>query len=137
MNSGGSSSGRAPVQPQPQGSQTTPYGNATPFNPMFTSYLPPEGSTASAQLGDVPRQEFGAPTPLLRQQQAAPMVADKAGAGGISSSMRRMLAEMMVRAERDKYLARINKESAGGGSQARGSFGPGGNSGGTKGGGLY
>jgi hypothetical protein len=42
---------------------------------------------------------------------------------GISSSMRKFLAEMMMRAERDKYLSRVNKESASGGSKASGSFG--------------
>jgi len=124
------------VQPQPVGN-VTPYGGATPFNPMFTSYLPPEGSTASAQLGDVPRQELGPRTPLLQQQEAAPATMDRASGSGISTGMRKLLAELMLRADQKKYLARINKESAGGGSQARGSFGPGGNSGGTKGGGLY
>jgi hypothetical protein len=73
---------------------------------------------------------------LLQQQEAAPMMADRAGAGGMSSGMRRMLADLMLKAERDRYLSRINKESAGGGSQAMGSFGAGGNTG-TKGGGLY
>jgi hypothetical protein len=41
----------------------------------------------------------------------------------MSSSMKKFLAELMIRAERDKDLARINKESASGGSKASGSFG--------------
>jgi hypothetical protein len=92
MKSGGSSGGAPPNTPQPQGSRTTPYGNATPFNPQFASYLPPEGSAASAMLGDAPRQEYGAPTPLLEQQQAGPMTASTAPS---TSEVKAMLARLL------------------------------------------
>jgi len=138
MKSGGSS-GAPPNIPQPQGANVTPYGQSPAhFNPQFRSYLP-EDTMASAQLGDPVRQEYGDRTPLLEQQQSAPMGVAPSSSSGMSSSMKNFRAELMLRAERDKYLKYTNRESARGGSQAMGSFGSGGNSGGTgtKGGGLY
>jgi hypothetical protein len=127
MKSGGSSS--APkTTAQPTNSTTTAYGNATPTNPAWTSYLPSD-TMASAQLGDptVQRYSDGSEAPstatLLPATDATASTTTASSSDGISSSMRKFLAEMMMRAERDKYLSRVNKESASGGSKASGSFG--------------
>jgi hypothetical protein len=46
----------------------TPFGQATRFNPQYTSFLPGNGQVA--QLNDPSRQEFGQNTALLAQQDA-------------------------------------------------------------------
>lgn len=126
--SGSNSSGATNANYNPTNNTTTPYGQATPTNYQWQSFLP-ESGTASAQLGDAAVQRYAdgstAPsatsTPLLpAADTAAPVTSDS---GGMSSSMKNFLAELMLRSERDKYLKYTNKESASGGSRASGSFG--------------
>jgi len=76
--------------PQPGGNQT-PYGQASQFNPQYSSFLP-QDQMASAQLGDPTYQQYGAPTPLLQQQQAAPIAAPQQGPD--MNSLRTMLASL-------------------------------------------
>jgi hypothetical protein len=127
MKSGGSSSSDRNTA-QPANSTVTAYGNATAANPYWASVLPTD-PMASAQLGDPSVQRFAdntvATPELIAAQEATPIpnaVASSSNSG-MSSSMKKFLAELMIRAERDKDLARINKESASGGSKASGSFG--------------
>jgi hypothetical protein len=87
--------------PQPGGNQT-PYGFASQFNPQYSSFLP-QDPNASANVGDLTRQEYGAPTQLLQQQQAAPMVAPQAQ-GPDMNSLRTMLASLAkATPARDKH----------------------------------
>jgi hypothetical protein len=94
MKSGGSSSGPT-ANPQPQGNQTTPYGNATPANPAWTSYLPSD-PMASAQLGDPAMQRYSsggeAPstaTLLPAQDVSAPMTTSN------PTALKAMLAKLL------------------------------------------
>lgn len=86
--------------PEPQGARA-PYGQASQFNPQYSSFLPGDPN-ASANVGDPTRMEYGAPTPLLQQQQAAPMAAPQQGAD--MNSLRTMLASLAkVTPQRDKH----------------------------------
>ena len=97
---GGSST--PPNMPEPQGPRAQ-YGMASQFNPQYASFLP-QDPMASAQLGDPTRMEYGAPTPLLQQQQAAPMAGPPQGTS--PNDLKGLLASLM-RAQpqqRGRYL---------------------------------
>jgi hypothetical protein len=77
-----SGSSKSPAQPTPKGGPAvTPYGQASPFNPQYTSFLPTDGS--SAMLNDPSRLEGGDPTPLLAQQNQAEAEAKAKATAGV------------------------------------------------------
>jgi hypothetical protein len=111
MKSGGGS-GPPPDASTPQGS-TTPYGQASYFNPNYQSFLPTD-PMASAQLGDPTRQEYGASTPLLQQQQATPMAGPPQGTN--TTDLKALLASLMrQRPSSDQNAYRGGSGSHGGG----------------------
>jgi len=95
MKSGGSSS--APKSnPQPTNSTTTAYGNATPTNPAWTSYLP-EDTMASAQLGDpsVQRYADGSTAPATATLLPATDVASPTTTSN-TAAVKALLAKLMA-----------------------------------------
>ena len=100
-----------PDMPEPSGPRAQ-YGQASQFNPQYASFLP-QDPMASAQLGDPVTQQFGAPTPLLQQQQAAPMVAPPQG-GGVND-LKTLLASLMRGRQQDQNMYLGGSGSHGGG----------------------
>ena len=93
-------SGAPPNTPEPSGPKAN-YGEASYFNPQYSSFLPADPN-ASANVGDPTRMEYGAPTQLLQQQQATPVAAPQQGPD--MNAMRTMLASLAkVTPSRDKH----------------------------------
>jgi len=101
----GSSSGTnssSPSMPNPQGSTVTKYGNATPFNPSWVSFLPDsigeDGRMPMATGLDQSHldaiRDAPAPPPLSAQPK-------NAGTG--AGDLRTQFAELMAQYNKDKF----------------------------------
>ena len=112
MKSGGSGSTKAPAYATPNihavadANGVTPFGQASVFNPQYTSFLPTNG--AVAQLGDKSRLEGGPAVPLQAQQEAEierqkqVAAAADSGAGAAANKSRAALATLLAGNGRDR-----------------------------------
>ena len=137
----GSSSGTnssSPSMPNPKGSTTTPYGNATPFNPSWVSFLPdtigedgrmPMATGLNQGHLDAIR-DAPAPPPLSAQPR------DAMGGGDLRSTFATLMADY----EKEKRLGDMKRAMLSGinpGLNRGGSGGPGNGQYTGSGGGLY